>query len=267
MVVHERFGILIPNGYPLEKAGPVFCAGITLYDPLMAHGATAGTRVGIVGLGGLGVMGLKLAKALGCQVTGISRLPSKRAFATETCGADHFVVSTDPAAMKAAAGSLDLVLNTVPAMHDCSVYEALLAPKGKQVTLGLNANAGASIYAAKILGEQRCKTVFSGIGGLKRTQEVRPACQRESEQRESEQRESEQRESEQRESEQRESERSKDVTHARDTPSNPHPSLPPILMKLLHEEQTPFRCRRTCLCVCARVRAASRYPPPPPCPR
>ena len=239
MVVHERFGILIPNGYPLEKAGPVFCAGITLYDPLMAHGATAGTRVGIVGLGGLGVMGLKLAKALGCQVTGISRLPSKRAFATETCGADRFVVSSDPAAMKAAAGSLDLVLNTVPAMHDCSVYEALLAPKGKQVTLGLNANAGASIYAAKILGEQRCKTVFSGIGGLKRTQEVRPACQRESEQ--------------------RESERSKDVTHARDTPSNPHPSLPPILMKLLHEEQTPF--------VCARVRAASRYPPPPPCPR
>lgn len=64
MVVHERFAICIPTSYPLEKAGPVLCAGITSYEPLKKHGATTGTRVGIVGLGGLGVMGIKLAKAL-----------------------------------------------------------------------------------------------------------------------------------------------------------------------------------------------------------
>ena len=176
MVVQERFGIKIQKTYPLEKAGPVFCAGITLYDPLMAHCAKAGTRVGIVGLGGLGVMGLKLAKALGCEVTAISRLPAKEAFATVTCGADAFVASTNAQSMLDAAGSLDLVLNTIPAMHDCHVYERLLRPGGKQVILGLNANAGAAIYAAKVVGEHNCTTVFSGIGGLKRTQEVIDLC-------------------------------------------------------------------------------------------
>ena len=176
IVVHERFAIKIPSTYPLAMAGPILCAGITMFDPLMAHGATTGTRVGIVGLGGLGVMGVKLAKALGCVVTAVSRSPSKRDHAIATCGADHFIASTDKAAMRAAAGSIDLVLNTIPAMHDYTVYEALVSPLGKHVTLGANAVAGGAIYAAKIVGEAKMRTVFSAIGGIKNTQAVVDLC-------------------------------------------------------------------------------------------
>jgi uncharacterized zinc-type alcohol dehydrogenase-like protein len=89
------------------------CAGITMYDPLKKLGAKAGTRVGIVGLGGLGVMGIKLAKAMGCTVTAISRKASKEAFA-KSCGADAYILSGDEGQRAAADGSLDIILNTVP---------------------------------------------------------------------------------------------------------------------------------------------------------
>ena len=113
MVVKEHFAIIIPKSYPLEAAGPVMCAGITTYDPLVKLGAEkGGKRIGIVGLGGLGVMGVKLAKALGNEVSVISRAPKKAEFAKK-CGADSFVVSTDAEQMKAAENSLDLILNTV----------------------------------------------------------------------------------------------------------------------------------------------------------
>jgi uncharacterized zinc-type alcohol dehydrogenase-like protein len=113
MVVDERFAIIVPDGFPLEAAGPVMCAGITMYDPLVKLGAGAGTRVGIAGLGGLGAMGIKLAKAMGCSVTAISRSSAKHALAT-SCGADAFIASGTPAQMAAAAGSLDIILNTIP---------------------------------------------------------------------------------------------------------------------------------------------------------
>jgi D-arabinose 1-dehydrogenase-like Zn-dependent alcohol dehydrogenase len=132
-VVNEKFGIKIPEGYPLEAAGPVMCAGVTMFDPLEVHKAANGTRVGIVGLGGLGQMGIKIAKARGCVVTVISRSAGKKAFATK-CGADHFVVSTNPADMKRAAASLDLILNTVPVYHDYLANRQLLVDDGgKQV--------------------------------------------------------------------------------------------------------------------------------------
>jgi hypothetical protein len=86
MVVHERFAIIIPKTYPLECAGPVMCAGVTLFDPLRRYGAGKGTRVAIVGVGGLGQMGIRIAKALGCVVTAITRTAGKADFARE-CGA------------------------------------------------------------------------------------------------------------------------------------------------------------------------------------
>ena len=116
----------IPDDYPLEAAGPVFCAGITMFTPLVNYGADkGGKRVGVVGIGGLGQMGVRLAKAMGNTVTAISTSPSKEAAAREI-GADNFVVSTDPESRKAAVGSLDLILNTVSADHDINTYLPLL---------------------------------------------------------------------------------------------------------------------------------------------
>lgn len=123
MVVHERFGIKLPEGYPLEYAGPVMCAGVTLYDPLRRYGAGPGARVAIIGLGGLGQMGVCIAKAMGCHVTAVSRAEAKRQLA-QACGADAYVPSADAAAMKAAHGSCDLVLNTIPADHGAGVAAA-----------------------------------------------------------------------------------------------------------------------------------------------
>jgi len=178
MVVHERFGILIPSEYPLEKAGPVLCSGITMFDPLKKYGATKGTRVGVVGLGGLGVMGIKLAKALGCTVTAISRSPAKQALADHS-GATSFVASADAKLMAASASSLDLILNTIPAHHDWAAYQPLLARGGKHVILGANATMGAAMYAPKLRVFSTPSVVHSMIGGVANTQECIDLCARE----------------------------------------------------------------------------------------
>ena len=124
--VNQKFILKIPAGYPLSAAGPVFCAGITMFSPLSYWGAKAGgMRVGIVGIGGLGQMGVQLAKAMGNKVTAISTSPSKEAAAREI-GADNFVVSTDPDSMKKAVMSCDLILNTVSVNHEAAHYLSLL---------------------------------------------------------------------------------------------------------------------------------------------
>ena len=126
-----RFIVKIPDGFPLEAAGPVFCAGITMFSPLTKYGAhLGGKRVGVVGIGGLGQMGVSLAKAMGNTVTAISTSPNKEAAAKEI-GADHFVVSTSPESLSAAADSLDLILNTVSAQHDVNTYLPLLVGKSE----------------------------------------------------------------------------------------------------------------------------------------
>lgn len=135
--VHERFVIRVPESYPLELAGPIFCSGITMYSPLKHWGAmNGGKRVGIIGIGGLGQMGIRLAKAMGNEVTAISTSPKKEAKAREI-GAAHFVVSTDTESMKAAEGSLDLILNTVAADHQTFPYTSLLDKSGTLVLIGL----------------------------------------------------------------------------------------------------------------------------------
>jgi len=121
----------IPDGIPLEKAGPILCAGISMYDPLRHWGATKGVKmtIGIIGLGGLGDMGIKLAKALGHTVVAISSSPSKKEMALAK-GADVFVVSSDAASMESAKATCDLILNTVSAKHQVSDYIPLLAYNG-----------------------------------------------------------------------------------------------------------------------------------------
>lgn len=151
-VVHEHFAVIVPPSYPLECAGPVMCAGVTLFDPLRRYGATKGTHVGIVGVGGLGQMGIKIAKAMGCEVTAITRSPAKGSFATEKCGADRVIVSTDAAQMKAAVGTMDLVLNTIPVEHDFYAYKPLLTRTGKLVMLGLNSGLAAGLVVDGLSG-------------------------------------------------------------------------------------------------------------------
>ena len=135
--LQESYLIKIPDAYPLEKAGPVFCAGITMYSPLVQWKANkGGMKVGIIGIGGLGQFGLKLAKAMGNEVYAISTSPDK-ATAARDAGADRFIVSTDANSMKSADNSIDLILNTVPAPHQLSHYLPLLKKNGTLVQLGL----------------------------------------------------------------------------------------------------------------------------------
>jgi len=172
--VHERFIIKIPRGYPLEAAGPLFCAGITVYSPLAHWGALKGNlRIGVVGIGGLGQMAVRLAAAMGNKVTAISSSPSKRAAALEI-GATEFVISTDEASMKAAAGSLDLILNTVSANHQVSHYLPLLALDGTIVQLGLVGAPHQVVQQELIM--RRLSISGSAIGGTKETQECIDFC-------------------------------------------------------------------------------------------
>lgn len=176
MVVNEHYGIIIPDSYPLEAAGPVMCAGITMYDPLIKLIAKGvGKRVGIAGLGGLGVMGIKLAKALGCTVTVISRSDAKKGFAT-SLGADSYLATGTPGELAAARNTLDIILNTIPVYHDYDQYTTLLAKGGKQVILGLHKGiVGAGIMGA-VSGCCGGKLMASGIGGIKNTQAVVDLC-------------------------------------------------------------------------------------------
>lgn len=175
MVVDENFCIHIPKDYPLEAAGPVMCAGLTMFDPLKKHGVGPGSHVAVVGLGGLGQMGVKLAKVLGCKVSVISRSDRKKEYAM-SCGAEGFVVSGSAEQMAAAAGTIDLILNTVPSYHDYCQYNSLLSKKAgsKQILLGLHKGIGAAMIVEKCCCHS--KIGMSGIGGIPNTQEVIDLC-------------------------------------------------------------------------------------------
>eukprot|EP00940_MAST-03C_sp_MAST-3C-sp2_P000794 g794.t1 len=170
MVCHEHFCINIRKDYPLQFAGPVMCAGITMYDPLKYYKAGKGSRVAIVGLGGLGQMGVRLAKALGCETWAISRSNKKRDFA-KACGADGFLTH---ATLQEQRKYFDLILNTVPVYHDYDAFFSLLASGGKQVMLGLHNGLAAGFILGAISGKSRL--VHSGIGGIRATQEVIDLC-------------------------------------------------------------------------------------------
>jgi len=173
MVIHERFAIKIPKSYPLDKAGPLMCAAITMYDPMKHWGVKAGTRVGIMGLGGLGGMGVKLAKALGAHVTVISRSETKRAMAMKA-GADAYIASDDAAQMSAGTKLLDLILDTIAANHDIMHYLGLLDVSGTIVTLGLCTMPHTVPQLPLIFN--RTGVHGSLIGGIRSTQECMDLC-------------------------------------------------------------------------------------------
>ncbi len=127
--------IPLPDGLDAESAGPLLCAGITVFSPLLQHGIRATDTVGVIGMGGLGHMAIKLLHALGCRVVAFSTDPAKRE-GILNMGADEVVSSTDPAALKALGGQLDLLISTVNVPLDWAAWLGTLAPHGRLHVVG-----------------------------------------------------------------------------------------------------------------------------------
>jgi alcohol dehydrogenase (NADP+) len=174
MVVREEFVVKVSDALDLASAAPLLCAGITMYSPLRHWKAGPGQEVGIVGLGGLGHIGVKLAKAMGARVTVFTTSASKAADAKEL-GADAVILSTDPAAMKAAASTFHLLVDTVPRTHDLNVYTPLLRRDGALVLVGALEPLEPGIHGGIIIGGRRT-VAGSSIGGIAETQEMFDFC-------------------------------------------------------------------------------------------
>ncbi|PWB33955.1 hydroxyacid dehydrogenase [Pseudomonas sp. SDI] len=174
IVVSEHFVVRIPVGMDPANAAPILCAGITTYSPLKHYGIKPGDRVGILGMGGLGHMGIKFAKALGAEVTLFTRSPAKADEARRQ-GADHVVVSTDAAQMQAVAGHFDFLLDTIPVQHDLNPYLETLTFDGVHILVGLIEPVDPALHAANLVMKRR---VLAGslIGGIAETQEVLEFC-------------------------------------------------------------------------------------------
>jgi len=172
IVCREEFVLKVPASLPSAEAAPLLCAGITTYSPLRTWKIGPGSKVAVAGLGGLGHMGVKLAAAMGAEVTVLSRSESKRADA-EKLGAHAFLNTDDKAAMKAKRGYFDMVLNTIPVRHDVVPYLHLLRIDGVQVLVGL-IGMMPELHTGVLLG--RKVLTGSGIGGLAETQEMLDFC-------------------------------------------------------------------------------------------
>ena len=171
-VVREAFVYHRPPGLDPAAVAPLMCAGVTVWEPLRAWGAGPGVRVGVVGLGGLGHLAVRLAAALGAEVTVFTRTADK-ADDARALGADRVVVSSDEDAMAAAADSLDLVLDCAPAAHDPGPYLRTLDLDGTLVVLGHL--GGWSVDAMDLLRARR-RLASSGSAGRERTQELLDFC-------------------------------------------------------------------------------------------
>lgn len=175
IVVHERYVLRI--GHPehqLAAVAPLLCAGITTYSPLKHWNAGPGKTVGVVGIGGLGHMGIKLAHALGAHVIAFTTSESKREAAL-ALGADEVVVSRDPEAMAAQAKRFDLIVNTVAAPHDLDAFLALLKRDGAMVLVGAPATPHPSPNVFNMITKRRT-LAGSMIGGIPETQEMLDFC-------------------------------------------------------------------------------------------
>ncbi|ODT14537.1 MAG: hydroxyacid dehydrogenase [Kaistia sp. SCN 65-12] len=174
IVVSDRFVLKLPDGLDLAGAAPLLCAGITTWSPLRHWKVGAGSRVAVIGLGGLGHMGLKLAKALGAHVTLFTRSPGKEADARRL-GADEIILSTDDAQMATAERRFDLIIDTVPYVHDLNPYLPTLAVNGTLVLVGyLGGLEPALGTVPMIMG--RKSVAGSLIGGIAETQELLDFC-------------------------------------------------------------------------------------------
>ncbi|MDQ0276988.1 putative zinc-type alcohol dehydrogenase-like protein [Arthrobacter silviterrae] len=174
IVVDENYVLNVPAGLDPAGVAPLLCAGITTYSPLRYLDVQEGDSVGVVGLGGLGHMGVKIAKALGATVTVFTTSPAK-ADAAVSLGADHVVVSSDPAQMHAAKHTLNAILDTVAAVHDINPYLGTLARDGALIQLGLPP-ADMPPVRPGLLIRKRLAYGGSLIGGIAETQEMLDFC-------------------------------------------------------------------------------------------
>ena len=173
IVVDERYVLRIPDGIGLDVAAPLLCAGITMYSPLARWGTGPGKKVAIVGLGGLGHVGVKLAAAMGAEVTILTRSEDKQADAT-ALGAAHFHSTRDRAGLKALRNSFDLIINTISAGVDVADYLPLLRLHGTLVNVGVSPEPY-TVPFFLLAGGQK-SLAASGIGGIRETQEMLDFC-------------------------------------------------------------------------------------------
>lgn len=173
IVVDEKYTVRIPDGLSLDVAAPLLCAGITTYSPLKHWNAGPGKKVAVVGLGGLGHMGVKIAHALGAEVTVLSQSLRKKDDGLKL-GADHYYATSDPKTFEELAGTFDIVLSTVSAPLDFGAYLSLLKTGGALVNVGAPEEPIALNLFSLIAGN---KTLAgSMIGGIAETQEMLDFC-------------------------------------------------------------------------------------------
>jgi len=168
ITVDQDYVLRIPEGMPSDRTAPLMCAGITTYSPLRHFGVESGQSVAVVGLGGLGHMGVKFAKAMGAKVTIVSHSPGKRTDAMRL-GADDFVVTNSPEAFKENSERFDFILDTVSAKHDYDSYLGLLKMDGTMALVGL---PDPGSVRPQTLTDRRRSLVGSQAGGIRETQEM-----------------------------------------------------------------------------------------------
>ncbi len=173
VVVNENFVLAIPEGIELSAAAPLLCAGITLYSPLKNWNAGPGKKVAILGMGGLGHMGVKIASALGAEVTVLSQKLSKQEDGLRF-GAEHYYATSDPATFTALENEFDLIVNTVAANLPIEKYLGLLALNGTLVHVGIPTEPDQIRMFS--LASQRRSIAGSKIGGIRQTQEMLDFC-------------------------------------------------------------------------------------------
>ncbi|MFC4606717.1 NAD(P)-dependent alcohol dehydrogenase [Streptomyces maoxianensis] len=173
IVVDEAYTLRIPDGLSLDIAAPLLCAGITLYSPLAHWNAGPGKKVAIVGLGGLGHMGVKIAHALGAEVTVLSQSLRKKDDGLKL-GADHYYATSDAATFEQLAGTFDLIVSTVSAPLPLDRYLSLLKTDGAFVNVGAPEEP-VSLNLFSVIGGRKT-LAGSGIGGIRETQEMLDFC-------------------------------------------------------------------------------------------
>ncbi|WP_406455350.1 NAD(P)-dependent alcohol dehydrogenase [Streptomyces sp. NBC_01622] len=173
IVVDENFVLGIPEGISLDVAAPLLCAGITTYSPLKHWNAGPGKKVAIIGMGGLGHMGVKIAHALGAEVTVLSQSLRKKEDGLKL-GADHYYATSDPKTFEELRGTLDLIISTVSAPLNLGAYLSLLKTDGALVNVGAPEEP-VSLNLFSVIGGRKT-LAGSGIGGIQETQEMLDFC-------------------------------------------------------------------------------------------
>jgi uncharacterized zinc-type alcohol dehydrogenase-like protein len=173
ITVKQKYTLKIKKNQPLDRIAPLLCAGITTYSPLKRYKVKKGSKVGVVGLGGLGHMAVKIAKAMGAEVTVFSTSIGKQED-SKKLGAKHFVLSTDIKNFSNLVHKFDLIIDTVSAVHDFAPYLASLKIDGTMVLVGVPPEP-AKIAAFSLIGGRK-RLTGSLIGGIKETQEMLDFC-------------------------------------------------------------------------------------------